>query len=103
MSRQRRLELGNRLVRGRGRGFTTAVSDAQALTARHSEDLVDLAQASDTPWQLRPERHGRPVHPLAAWGAYVQNLIDGEASAESCEGWSAAGDSAGLANGIVMP
>ena len=73
------------MVRGRGCSFTTAVSVAQALIARHSEGPVELNQASYTrlrrytPWQPQPEPVGLST-PLATWGAYVQNLIDGEAS-----------------------
>ena len=58
------------MVCGRGRSFTTAVSVAQALIARHSEDPVDLTQASDTPWQLHPSAtvglstHLRPGAPM---------------------------------------
>ena len=42
--------------------------------------LAYASRPNQEPWQLQPERHGRLVHPLATWGAYVQNLIDGEAS-----------------------
>ena len=52
--------------------FITAVSDAQALIARHSEGPVELNQASGmryTPWQPQPEpvslsTHLRPGAPM---------------------------------------
>ena len=53
------------MVRGRGCSFTTAVSDAQALIARHSEGPVELNQANDTrytPWQPQPKPVGLSTH-----------------------------------------